>query len=88
MGQVEVRDHVLWAKHIHGNQALREEILALGAGAVIRLEVDGHIGSWVKMENGAKGVSTNGIRPVGATKRWWSEVYAGKRGDLVGIGRG
>jgi hypothetical protein len=83
LGQVEVRDHVLWAKHIHGDQKLRQEILELDASAVIELKIDGHQGSWVKMNNGQG--PTNGVRPVGATKDWWARVYREKRGKLVEI---
>jgi len=35
---VEVRDYVLWAKHIHGNPRLREELLTLKAGSVVVLK--------------------------------------------------
>ena len=87
MGQVEIRDHVLWAGHIHGDQELRDEILRLDAGAVIKLEIDGRVGSFVKMDNDPRHRPTNGIRPVGATKDWWAKLYQDKRGELVEIGR-
>ena len=85
LGQVEILDHVLWAKHIHGDNGLRAEILGLDAGTVIKLRVDRHLGSFVKMNNGRG--PTNGIRPVGATKGWWATLYQDKRGELVEIER-
>jgi hypothetical protein len=85
LGQVEVRDHAVWAKHIHGNRELRDEILGLAAGTVIQLKIDGRIGPWVKMNDGAHGKPTDGIRPLGATKAWWAEVYAKKTGELIEI---
>jgi hypothetical protein len=84
LGHVEICDHVVWAKHIHGDNGLRDEILRLDAGTVIKLKVDGHVGSFVKMNNGQS--PTNGIRPVGATKVWWAKLYGEKRGELVEIG--
>jgi hypothetical protein len=77
----------LWAGHIHGDKELRDAILGLDAGAVIKLKIDGRVGSFVKMDNGWKGMPTDGVRPVGATKSWWAELYAEKRGELVEIGR-
>jgi hypothetical protein len=46
----EARDYVLWPKHIHGNPTLRDELLALEAGALVTLEVDGVTGTWVKTD--------------------------------------
>jgi hypothetical protein len=52
MSVVESRDYVLWPKHIHGNGLLRNELLALAAGALVKLDVDGVVGTWVKMDDG------------------------------------
>ena len=41
MSHVEVRDHALWAKHIHGNEPLKEKILSLSQGQLVELIVDG-----------------------------------------------
>jgi hypothetical protein len=66
---------------------LRDEILGLEPGTVIRLKIDGHTGFFVKMENGTKGASTNGIKPVAETKAWWRRFYSERRGDLVEIAK-
>jgi hypothetical protein len=72
-------------KRIHGDLALRKALLALDAEAHIKLIVDGHVGDWVKMKNGAGGAPMDGVRPVGLTKKWWAEMYAGRRHELVAI---
>ena len=41
MSIVEVRDHALWVKHIHGNERLKAKILGLSQGDTIELIVDG-----------------------------------------------
>jgi len=38
---VEIRDHALWLKHIHGNNPLKSKLLALEEGQLVHLEVDG-----------------------------------------------
>jgi hypothetical protein len=85
VGQVEVRDNCIWVAHIQNDPTLREAILALEAGSLIKLTVDGRVGDWVKLGNGAGGVPTNGVRPVGLTKKLWEEIYAGRRGELIAI---
>ncbi len=65
MSVVEVRDYVLWPKHIHGNASLRDELLALGAGALVKLVVDGFEGTWVKMDDGKTGAPTPGLKALG-----------------------
>jgi hypothetical protein len=66
---------------------LRDEILGLDAGTVIKLKIDGRVGSFVKMNNGWQGRPMDGIRPVGAMKTWWATLYEEKRGELVEIER-
>jgi hypothetical protein len=66
---------------------LRDAILRLDAGTVIKLKIDGRAGSFVKMNNDRRGRPTHGIRPVGATKDWWGRLYEEKRGELVEIER-
>jgi len=50
-------------QHIHGNDGLRDKILSLRQGEIIQLEIDGWLGSWVKMDNGKDG------RPTMVSKR-------------------
>ena len=84
MSIVEIRDHALWAKHIHGNEHLKGKILGLSQGERIDLIVDGWRGSWVKMDDGKDGRPTPGLKAVGAARQKWHEMN-GQRGTLVSI---
>jgi hypothetical protein len=85
MSVVEVRDYVLWPKHIHGNPKLRDELLALQAGALITLEVDGVTGTWVKMEDGNNGVPTPGLKALGTARDHWHGLFRAHRGAVLKI---
>jgi hypothetical protein len=87
-GVIEVRDFVIWARHIHGDPQLRDEILGLPAGTIVKLKIAGEAGLWVKMEDGARGAPTPGIKPIGPTKSRWQVLYRDRRGDLAEIERG
>lgn len=66
MAQVEVRDHAMWTKHIHGDDALRSRLDALAPEATIRLRVDGEEGLWRKMSAyRTSGNPTPGLTPIG-----------------------
>jgi hypothetical protein len=84
MSIVEVRDHALWAKHIHGDEALRKKIIGLNQGSVIELVVDGWRGSWVKMDDGTDGRPTPGLKAIGTARQRWHELNS-QRGALVSI---
>ena len=81
---VEVRDDVLWANHIHGNDPLKTEITELSAGCLIELEIDGFLGTWEKMADGKDGRPTFGIKPRGPAQTRWHELQA-RRGACVPI---
>jgi hypothetical protein len=85
MSVVEARDYVLWPKHIYGNPSLRDELLALEAGALVALEVDGVQGTWVKMEDGKDGTPTPGLKALGAARTHWHGLFKTKRGAVVTI---
>ena len=85
MSIVEVRDHVLWAKHVHGNQSLRDQILRLEAGSAISLKIEGQTGTWLKMNKSTTGAPTPGLRPIGPAKAHWQNLFATRRGDVVAI---
>ena len=85
MAHTAVKDAVIWAKHIHGADGVRERVLALRGGEAIDLVVDGWRGPWVRMKEGADGRPTTGIRPVGRTRSFWSSLFASRRGDLVNV---
>jgi hypothetical protein len=84
MSYIEVRDHALWAKHLHGNKALKEKILSMEAGEIIHLEVGGVSGVWVKMEDGKDGRPTPGLRAIGKAKAYWHGLQE-HRGEIVTI---
>ena len=84
MSLVEVRDDVLWAKHIHGNDPLKTEITELRAGCLIELEIDGFLGTWKKMADGKDGRPTFGIKPLGPAQTRWHELQD-RRGACVTI---
>jgi len=83
MTYTKISDYVIWAKHLDGEA--RDRILALKAGEVLRLSVDGVPGSWRKMDDGRDGRPTPGLRPEGRTAEFWRELYKARRGDVVSV---
>ena len=47
------------------------------------LEVDGVRGTWRKMDDGADGRPTPGLRPVGAAQEVWRYLFKRRRGEVV-----
>ncbi|WP_417463571.1 hypothetical protein [Kordiimonas sp.] len=86
MAHVEVRDHALWLKHIHGDENLKKELESLPAGDLIELVVDGVKGTWKKMSDGRDGRPTMGIRGILSAKAHWHALQE-QRGQLVTIER-
>ena len=84
MSMVEVRDHALWIKHVHGNEPLKERLLALQGGELVELQVAGVRGMWKKMDYGKDGRPTQGIKALGKAKEHWHAIQA-DRGELVSI---
>ena len=84
MSLVEVRDHVIWAKHIHGNNPLKTDITELKAGCSIKLEIDGFLGTWEKMADGKDGRPTFGIKPREDARTHWHKLQD-RRGACVTI---
>jgi hypothetical protein len=85
MASTTVSDYVIWAKHIHDDPELVQRVLTMWAGQTLELEVDGVRGTWRKMDDGADGRSTPGLRPIGATKEGWLSLFKRRRGDLVSL---
>ena len=84
MSLVEVRDHALWIKHIHGNEPLKERLLALPGGTLIELQVASVRGMWKKMDDGKDGRATPGIKALGKARDHWHALQS-ERGELVTI---
>lgn len=81
----EIRDYVIWSKHLHGDLRLPGRIEALEAGETIELEVDGVRGTWRKMDQGKDGRPTPGIRPLGSAQAFWRALYKSRRGAIVSV---
>lgn len=86
MSFTEIRDVCLWPKHIHGNSSLKQRLLGLDEGELVKLSIDGFVGVWEKMKDGADGRRTDGLKPIGPAKQHWHSLYKSKRGDIVPIG--
>ncbi|MFA4950030.1 hypothetical protein [Brevundimonas sp.] len=84
MAKVEVRDHAIWIKHIHGDESLVGKLTQMPAGTLIELIVDGIQGHWRKMDDGKDGRPTNGLRALGNAKDHWHAMQS-DRGKLVDI---
>ncbi len=84
MSRVEVRDHALWIKHIHKNEALKSTLTNLAAGDLVEISVDGFRGMWKKMDDGKDGRPTPGIKAVGKARDHWHALQE-NRGELVTI---
>jgi hypothetical protein len=81
---VEIRDDVIWAKHLARDPILYKTIINLADGETIRLSVDGIVGKWAKMRTGSDGRPTPGIKPVGAMATVWKRLQA-RRGEKVRV---
>ncbi|PWK63881.1 hypothetical protein [Aminobacter sp. AP02] len=81
---IEIRDDVIWAKHLRANPALYNTVLNLAPEETINLSVDGIFGKWAKMRTGADGRSTLGLKPVGAMATVWQRLQE-RRGEKVHV---
>ena len=80
---VDVRDDVIWLKHIHGDDDFKGRLQSMKAGQLIRLRVDGVEGYWKKMADGKDGRPTQGLRPLpGDAHDQWRMLQA-RRGEHV-----
>jgi hypothetical protein len=84
MGYVKIRDDLLWAKQIEGDNELRDRLINLPPGATIDLEVDGIVGSWEKARTGKDGRPTAAVKPVGPMREIWKHFQA-RRGEIVRV---
>ncbi len=87
MGLVEIRDHQVWAEHIHGDDALKRRIIGMKAGDLIELKIAGSARAfWKKMQNNrSTGKPTHGLKPLGAARHTWAYLYRARREELVSI---
>jgi len=83
---MEIRDNVIWAKHLKNDARLQEAVLNLQANESIKLKVDGILGEWVKMRTGKDGRPVQGIKPAGAMTTVWDRLQK-RRGEKVQVER-
>lgn len=82
---VEIRDWSLWIKHIHGDRVLISRLRNLQEGQRVHLLIDGHMGVWVKKNDGKDGRPTEALKPIGDIKSAWFDWFKHRRGELVSI---
>jgi len=78
----EIRDDVIWFKHLKHNPLLFERVARLDEGESVTLSVDGTHGRWVRMRRGRDGRPTYGIKPVGEMAKVWASLQS-RRGKKV-----
>lgn len=84
MGEIEVHDVVIWARHIAGDPALRRRIEAMAPDDEIELDIDGVRGWWRKMQPGKDGRPTAGLKAASPnTRKWWSATFRDRKGERV-----
>lgn len=83
MANVEIRDHVIWLKHIHDDAEVVRRLSGLSAGQTVELVVDGVRGWWRRMADQPSGAPTPGLSPLSQVKPFWQDLYRRRRGDLV-----
>lgn len=83
MASVEIRDHVIWLKHIHDDAEVVRRLSGLSAGQTVELVVDGVRGWWRRMADQPSGAPTPGLTPLSQVKPFWQDLYRRRRGDLV-----
>lgn len=79
---MEIRDDVIWAKHLKASPELYDAVVNLEENEIIRLSVDGIIGRWARMRTGKDGRPTLGLKPVGAMAQVWKRMQE-RRGEKV-----
>jgi hypothetical protein len=80
-----IRDNAIWAKHIEGDPAVVDHILALPQNAAVVLLIEGTPVRFAKMRDGADGRPTPGLRPADSeAKRFWDAMQQ-RRGEQVSV---
>ncbi len=78
MSFVEVRDHALWVKDIHGNKSLQERIRAMNEGELIELKVNGVRGMWER-------IAPPGVKALGETRSMWHQLRSERQGGITSV---
>ena len=84
MAQVEVRDRMIWTKHVHDDEGLRTRLEKTAAEQTVRLTVNGVAGTWRKVKDDPTRGPVGAFNPLDeASKRLWSDLFERRRGELV-----
>ena len=84
MADLLCTDVCIWISHI-GCGFTRRALLGLEPGSRIWLEVEGKPILFERMQDGADGRVTRGLKPVGPSKADWRAIYDEYRGSVVDI---
>lgn len=84
MGKVVIKDDSIWLKHIEGDLRLVTRLQRLHEHEVVELEVNGVVGRWQRMKAGKDGRPTQGIKPIDAMRKVWTQMQE-ERGKIVDI---
>ncbi|MBX3579608.1 MAG: hypothetical protein KF723_20575 [Rhizobiaceae bacterium] len=84
MVMMEIRDNVIWAKHVKADARLYETVMKLPEFETIKLSVDGIKGEWEKMKLGSDGRPVAGIKPIGSMADVWKRWQV-RRGEKVAV---
>ncbi len=85
MSFVEVRDHALWVRHIHGNKSLQERIRAMKEGELIELKVNGVRGMWERIKGGGVDSAMPGIKALGDARSKWHKLRSERQGGIAAV---
>ncbi len=85
MSFVEVRDHALWVKDIHGNKSLQERIRAMKEGELIELKVNGVRGMWERMKDSGDAHAMPAITALGEARSKWHALRSERRGGIATV---
>ncbi len=79
---LEIRDDVIWMKHLKRDRELYAAVSDLADEETITLRADKIVGKWARMKTGRDGRPTYGIKPVGAMARVWAGMQK-RRGEKI-----
>jgi hypothetical protein len=86
MSTVEISDHCLWFKHIHGEPEFMDRLSSLKEGDTVILKIGEKSGAWTRMAQGKNASATPGLRPAcDTTKDWGNEQFSTRKGETVSI---
>ena len=83
-GLVEISDVAIWFKHVEPPE-LQRRLKSLRLDEIITLEIDGVRGEYQRMRDGKDGRKSDGMKPVGAIREIWFDLYHTRKEEFVKI---